>query len=81
MIKYLDNLVKEIEVPINYNKKIYNISASYGISAYGEDGYEINELIIKADHRMYEHKKSKIILSFWHLGCYVRTFGYPNEFY
>lgn len=46
--------------PLEYlDKKIY-VSYSYGIAKYPEDERDYNQLIIKADQLMYEHKKSKV---------------------
>ena len=53
--RVMDSLRKRVEE--NLNK--YNLSFSYGISIYSQDGKSLYTLLEKADTRMYEEKKKR----------------------
>ena len=55
--------IKKVLININQGTEINNqnisCSFSFGISAFGEEGYEFKDLFKKADERMYLIKKHK----------------------
>ena len=53
--KIVDSLRKRVENQLNK----YNLSFSYGVAIYPQDGKELSTLLEKADARMYEEKKRR----------------------
>ncbi|GAB2691195.1 GGDEF domain-containing protein [Aliiglaciecola aliphaticivorans] len=54
----IDSLRKKLmETPFIYNKQKINITFSAGISHYGTDGTDLDELLVKADERLYFAKE------------------------
>ena len=47
-----------ITTPIKHKENEFIISTSYGIAQYDIDGISVEDLLEKADKRMYEYKKS-----------------------
>jgi len=53
--KIIDSLRKKVEEKLS----IYNLSFSYGVAIYPQDGKDLSTLLEKADIRMYEEKKKR----------------------
>ncbi|MFA3789527.1 GGDEF domain-containing protein [Aliiglaciecola sp. SL4] len=54
----VDSLRKKLlETPFIYNKQTVNITFSAGISHYGADGINLDDLLVKADERLYLAKE------------------------
>ncbi|WP_461829480.1 GGDEF domain-containing protein [Aquifex sp.] len=54
-----EKVAERIKVRIEESLRMYNISVSYGIAIFGEDGSTPEELINAADKKMYEQKQKK----------------------
>lgn len=54
-----NNIIKTINKPISIYGKELNVSSSIGVSIFPEDGYDLGQLIKKADDEMYMIKKRK----------------------
>lgn len=49
----IKDTLRNVNKPIKINNQIISCSFSFGMSTFGEDGYEFKELYKKADERMY----------------------------
>jgi len=59
--EYLNNISRKLLETINYtytiHQKIYRVTASIGISLFGEEGNSVNDVLRHADSAMYEAKR------------------------
>jgi diguanylate cyclase (GGDEF)-like protein/PAS domain S-box-containing protein len=60
---YLPEIQNLFKVPVTLEGEPYTISMSIGTASFPEDGSTVDQLISKADERMYNDKKVKRILS------------------